>query len=45
MKRFGKGMLRTLRSMDWFDYFLLSVYVFFGVVGGMVATMLGREFS
>jgi hypothetical protein len=44
VKRFGKGLLATVRANDWFDWFTLGVFVFLGVVGGMVADVIGREF-
>lgn len=45
MKRFGKGLLRTALSRDWFDWFMLGVFVFLGVIGGMVWSVLNREFQ
>lgn len=44
LKRFGKGLIRTAWSTDWFHWFLLGIYVFFGVVGGIVISELTKEF-
>lgn len=45
LKRFGRDFARTAWSDDWFDWFMFGVFVFLGVVGGMVMTMLGQEFK
>lgn len=43
LKRFGRDLLRTAWSNDWFHWYLFGVYVFFGVIGGMVWSELSRE--
>lgn len=45
IKRFGKDLARTAWSSDWFDWYMLAVFVFLGVVGGMVSSLLGKEFQ
>ena len=45
MSDFWKGLWLILKTLDWFDWFYLSTTVFFGVIGGMVADMLMREFG
>jgi hypothetical protein len=45
LKRFGRDLVKTARSDDWFDWFILGVFVFLGVIGGMVASLLGQEFK
>lgn len=45
IKRFGKDLARTAWSNDWFDWFMLGIFVFLGVVGGMVWSVLNAEFK
>jgi hypothetical protein len=45
LKKFGRDLGRMAWSKDWFDWFLLTTYVLLGVLGGVVATILGREFQ
>lgn len=45
LKKFGRDLGRMAWSNDWFDWFLLGTYTSLGVLGGVVATILGREFQ
>lgn len=45
LKKFGRDLGRMAWSKDWFDWFLLGTYTVFGVLGGVVATILGKEFQ
>lgn len=45
IKKFGRDLGRMFWSDDWFDWFLLGTYTLGGVLGGLVATILGREFQ
>lgn len=43
LKKYGRRLAVIVGVKDWFNWFLLSGYVFFGVVGGMVWSELTRE--
>lgn len=45
LRRFGKDLAKTAWSRDWFDWFMYGVFVFLGVVGGMVIDVLVKEFE
>lgn len=42
LKRLGKSLAIVVGVTDWFNWFLLAGYVFFGVVGGMVWSELAK---
>lgn len=45
LKRLGRDLVRAAWSTDWFDWFLLGSYVLFGVLGGVVASLITKEFN